>query len=99
MRVGINGMGRTGCLALRSAMGAMYRPSEDPRADKRLDVVHVNEIMGGTATTAHLLEFDSVHGRWREDFQAEDRDSRSVTSHLSAYSEAKRPVIPIHSGH
>ena len=72
MRVGINGMGRIGRLALRAAMGGMYRPTNDPRADNRLDIVHVNEVKGGAATTAHLLEFDSVHGRWRESFGAED---------------------------
>ena len=72
MRVGINGMGRIGRLALRAAMGGMYRPADDPRADNRLDVVHVNELKGGAATTAHLLEFDSIHGRWRESFGAED---------------------------
>ena len=37
MRVGINGMGRIGRLALRSAFGAMHRPAEDPRAGNRLD--------------------------------------------------------------
>ncbi len=29
-----------------------------------VSIVHVNEIKGGPATAAHLLEFDSVHGRW-----------------------------------
>jgi len=29
-----------------------------------VEVVHINEIKGGAATAAHLLEFDSVHGRW-----------------------------------
>jgi glyceraldehyde 3-phosphate dehydrogenase len=29
-----------------------------------ISIVHVNEIKGGAATAAHLLEFDSVHGRW-----------------------------------
>jgi len=71
MQVGINGMGRIGRLALRAAMGAMYRPADDPRANNRLDIVHVNELRGGAATTAHLLEFDSVHGRWRESFGVE----------------------------
>ena len=66
MRVGINGMGRIGRLALRAAMGGLYRPADDPRTDNRLDIVHVNELRGGAGTTAHLLEFDSVHGRWRE---------------------------------
>jgi glyceraldehyde 3-phosphate dehydrogenase len=72
MRVGINGMGRIGRLALRAAMGGLFRAEDDPRRGNRLDVVHVNEIKGGAATTAHLLEFDSIHGRWRESFGAED---------------------------
>lgn len=65
MRVGINGMGRIGRLALRAALGAAERGEDDPRRGNRLDVVHVNEIKGGVAATAHLLEFDSVQGRWR----------------------------------
>ncbi len=72
MRVGINGMGRIGRLALRAAMGAADRGGDDPRRDNRLDIVHVNEIKGGTAATAHLLEFDSVQGRWRETIAAEN---------------------------
>jgi glyceraldehyde 3-phosphate dehydrogenase len=70
MRVGINGMGRIGRLALRAAFGAAERPSDDPRAGNRLDVVHVNEIKGGAAATAHLLAFDSVQGRWRTEIEA-----------------------------
>jgi glyceraldehyde 3-phosphate dehydrogenase len=65
MRVGINGMGRIGRLALRAALGAAERGDDDPRNSNRLDIVHVNEIKGGPAATAHLLEFDSVQGRWR----------------------------------
>lgn len=65
MRVGINGMGRIGRLALRAALGAAERQGEDPRAGNRLDIVHLNEIKGGAAACAHLLEFDSVQGRWR----------------------------------
>ena len=63
MRVGINGMGRIGRLALRAAMGGMHRPEEDPRSGNRLDIAHVNELKGGAAVAAHLLEFDSLHGR------------------------------------
>jgi glyceraldehyde 3-phosphate dehydrogenase len=55
MRVGINGMGRIGRLALRAAMGGIFRPADDPRAENRLDVVHVNELKGGAETTAHLV--------------------------------------------
>ena len=70
MRVGINGMGRIGRLALRAAFGAADRPADDPRAGNRLSVVHVNELEGDAAATAHLLEFDSVQGRWKADIAA-----------------------------
>ena len=70
MRVGINGMGRIGRLALRAAMGAAERQADDPRAGNRLEVVHLNELKGGAAATAHLLQFDSVQGRWRADMAA-----------------------------
>jgi glyceraldehyde 3-phosphate dehydrogenase len=71
MRVGINGMGRIGRLALRAALGTAERGEDDPRRNNRLDIVHVNEIKGGAAATAHLLEFDSVQGRWRGNISAE----------------------------
>jgi glyceraldehyde 3-phosphate dehydrogenase len=77
MRVGINGMGRIGRLALRAAMGAAERGEDDPRRGSRLDIVHVNEIKGGVAATAHLLEFDSVQGRWRTEIGT-DGDSSIV---------------------
>jgi glyceraldehyde 3-phosphate dehydrogenase len=75
MKVGINGMGRIGRLALRSALGGIRRPESDPRAKNRLDVVHINELKGGIAATAHLLEFDSIHGRWHESFEVDGTDS------------------------
>jgi glyceraldehyde 3-phosphate dehydrogenase len=73
MKVGINGMGRMGRLALRAALGGVRRPGDDPRSANRLDVAHVNEIKGGAAATAHLLEFDSIHGRWHGSFTADER--------------------------
>ncbi len=71
MKVGINGMGRIGRLALRAAMGAAERPENDPRESNRLDVVHINELKGGAAATAHLLAFDSVQGKWKADIRAD----------------------------
>jgi len=55
-RIGINGFGRMGRLALRAGWG---RPN--------LQFVHINEIAGGPEAAAHLLTFDSVHGRWGRD--------------------------------
>lgn len=91
MRVGINGMGRIGRLALRAAMGGLYRPADDPRGGNRLDVVHVNEAKGGAATAAHLLEFDSVHGRWRQHLSAEDDRAIHIGSRRIGFSAAPAP--------
>ena len=55
-RVGINGFGRMGRLALRAAWDW-----------PELAFTHVNELHGDASTAAHLLTFDSVHGRWSED--------------------------------
>ena len=92
MRVGINGMGRIGRLALRAAMGAMYRPPEDPRGGNRLDIAHVNEIKGGAVTAVHLLAFDSLHGRWREAISAPDESSILVGNHRIGFSDAAQPA-------
>ena len=61
IRVGINGFGRMGRLALRAGWG---RPD--------LEFVHINEVAGGPETGAHLLTFDSVHGRWNRQVEAVD---------------------------
>ncbi len=95
MRVGINGMGRIGRLALRAAMGAADRQADDPRAGNRLEVVHLNEIKGGAAATAHLLEFDSVQGRWRAGIAADGEDAIRIGGQtLSFSSHPKAADIP-----
>ena len=86
MRVGINGMGRIGRLALRAALGAAERPADDPRAGNRLEVVHLNELKGGAAATAHLLEFDSVQGRWRNRIGAEGDAAIRIGDRLVGFS-------------
>ncbi len=61
VRVGINGFGRMGRLALRAGWD---------RDD--FEFVHINELNGGPETGVHLLEFDSVHGRWSRTIEAAD---------------------------
>jgi glyceraldehyde 3-phosphate dehydrogenase len=56
IRVGINGFGRIGRLALRAAWGW-----------HDLEFVRVNDPAADAATYAHLLNFDSVHGRWKHE--------------------------------
>ena len=92
MKVGINGMGRIGRLALRAAMGAAERPSDDPRAKNRLQVVHLNELKGGAAATAHLLAFDSVQGKWREHIEADGDSAIQVGAHTLGFSAHSSPA-------
>ena len=91
MKVGINGMGRIGRLALRAAMGAAERQSDDPLAGNRLEVVHLNELKGGAAATAHLLAFDSVQGKWRADIEAEGEDAIRIDEHRMSFSAHAAP--------
>ncbi len=60
IRIGINGFGRMGRLALRAAW-----------ADQHMQFVHINDPAGDAASFAHLLNFDSVHGRWAHEARAE----------------------------
>ena len=52
IKVGINGFGRMGRLTLRAAVDW-----------PNIEFIKVNDIAGDAKTHAHLLEFDSVHGR------------------------------------
>ena len=51
-------------------------------------IVHVNELKGGAAATAHLLEFDSLHGRWRECFGVEDDHAIHIGNQRIGFSAA-----------
>ncbi|ENM3876604.1 TPA: ArsJ-associated glyceraldehyde-3-phosphate dehydrogenase [Vibrio cholerae] len=53
IKVGINGFGRIGRLALRASFDW-----------PEIEFVQINDVAGDAATLAHLLEFDSVQGRW-----------------------------------
>jgi len=55
-KIAINGFGRMGKLYLRALLD---------RTD--IEVVAINEPYGGIEVAAHLLEFDTVHGRWDGD--------------------------------
>ena len=78
-RIGINGFGRMGRLALRAGW-----------SDPMLDIVHINEIEGGPETAAHLLAFDSVHGRWDHAVEPADEALR-VDGDVIGYSRRAEP--------
>jgi glyceraldehyde 3-phosphate dehydrogenase len=72
IRIGINGFGRMGRLAFRAGWGC-----------PDVEFVHLNEIGGDGTTSAHLLYFDSLHGRWNREVRGEkDKliiDGKTVT--------------------
>ncbi len=79
-RIAINGFGRMGRLSLRAGWG---RPG--------LEFVHINEVAGGPATAAHLLTFDSVHGRWPRSVTASDT-AIAVDGTEVSFSAARTPA-------
>ena len=60
----INGLGRIGKLALK------------PLLERGAQIAWINDAVGDPEMHAHLLEFDTVHGRWDAQFSF---DSDSVT--------------------
>lgn len=60
IKVGINGFGRIGRLALRASFDW-----------PEIEFVQINDVAGDAATLAHLLEFDSVQGRWHHEVTSE----------------------------
>ena len=75
IKLGINGFGRIGRLALRASFDW-----------PEFEFVHINDPAGDAATFAHLLNFDSVHGRWNHQAEAEGnnvviQDQRIAVTH------------------
>lgn len=60
----LNGLGRIGKLALK------------PLLERGAKIAWINDAVGNPEMHAHLLEFDTVHGRWQADFSY---DANSVT--------------------
>ncbi|MEC8667470.1 MAG: ArsJ-associated glyceraldehyde-3-phosphate dehydrogenase [Pseudomonadota bacterium] len=56
----VNGLGRMGKLALK------------PLIERGAKIAWINDAVGDAAMHAHLLEFDTVHGRWQADFAHDD---------------------------
>ena len=79
-RIGINGFGRMGRLALRAGWQA-----------GDLEFAHVNEIAGGAEAAAHLLTFDSVHGRWPHEVAAAGEEALEIDGAPVGFSAAGEP--------
>jgi len=65
IKVGINGFGRMGRLSFRAAFDW-----DD------VEFIQINDPAGDAASLAHLINFDSIHGRWQHEATAEGEQMR-----------------------
>lgn len=82
IKIGINGFGRIGRMVFRASL-------EHPE----LDVVAVNDLTD-SATLAHLLKYDSVHGIWPGEIVATERGISVAGREIVVYAQADPAQIP-----
>ena len=79
----LNGLGRIGKLALR------------PLLERGARIAWINDAVGDPAMHAHLLEFDTVHGRWQADIHS-DADSITIDGRrLAVFKERDLAKLPL----
>ncbi|MCJ8320702.1 MAG: ArsJ-associated glyceraldehyde-3-phosphate dehydrogenase [Colwellia sp.] len=76
IKVGINGFGRMGRLVMRAAW--LY---------PEVEFVQINDPAGDAETLAHLMNFDSIHGRWQ--FEAQAVKNTMKVTHLDGFKNIK----------
>ncbi len=74
----LNGLGRIGKLALK------------PLLDRGAEIAWLNDAVGDPAMHAHLLEFDTIHGRWDAEITS---DEASVTIDGTRLRSVKRKPL------
>jgi glyceraldehyde 3-phosphate dehydrogenase len=84
VRVGINGFGRIGRLALRTIL---------QRHDENIDVVAVNDLTD-VKTNAHLFKYDSTYGVFTGDVTTEEADFVVNGEKITVFAEREPALIP-----
>ncbi|KAA9006104.1 ArsJ-associated glyceraldehyde-3-phosphate dehydrogenase [Histidinibacterium aquaticum] len=79
----LNGLGRIGKLALR------------PLLESGAEIAWINDAVGDAEIHAHLLEFDSVHGRWTAEFSYEPGAVTIDGTRLPLHSERDPSRLPL----
>ena len=86
LNIAINGFGRIG----RNIVRAFY---ERPELTQYINIVALNDL-GDPSINAHLLQFDSVHGRFNAEISS-DRNSISVNGNkIFCFSERDPSQLP-----
>ena len=83
MQIGINVFSRIGRLVLRALWGR-----------ENSDITHINDPLGDAKGAAHLLEFDSVHGRWNKAISVEQVNLRIESQPISFSQERDFTKVP-----
>ena len=86
VRVAINGFGRIG----RAVLRANY---EVARSERKLDIVAINDL-GDARTNAHLTEFDSTHGRFKENISFTDNSLVIDGDEISMFASRNPEELP-----
>jgi len=90
VQIGINGLGRIGRLVLRSAL---RRPDVEVVAvNHKSRRLPVNDVF--TATLAHTLKYDTVHGRLDEEIYGHDDVISYNGKDIKVFSEADPAKLP-----
>ncbi len=79
VKVGINGFGRIGRLVLRAGWDS-----------PNIKFCQINEISGGLECAAHLIEFDTIHGRFNKNISFE-KNQLIIDHNNIGFSEYKNP--------
>ena len=81
----LNGLGRIGKLVLRNLL------------EKGFEILFINDAEGTPELHAHLLEFDSVHGRWPASFSW-DKSSITINhNNLKIYKSKSLRDLPLNN--
>ena len=84
IKLAINGFGRIGRLVFRAIL---------ERGSKDFDIVGVNDLTDA-ATLAHLLKYDSVHGRLSQDVRAEGNEIIVGDERFPVFAEKDPSKLP-----
>ncbi|QOC21545.1 ArsJ-associated glyceraldehyde-3-phosphate dehydrogenase [Wenzhouxiangella sp. AB-CW3] len=79
----LNGLGRIGKLALK------------PLLERGAELAWINDSIGDPAMQAHLLEFDTVHGRWDARFEHDERSVMIDGCRLPFIGERNLSALPL----
>jgi glyceraldehyde 3-phosphate dehydrogenase len=84
-KIALNGLGRIGKLALRALL------------DSGAEIAFLNDSVGTPEMHAHLLEFDSVHGRWNADIRYDDHSITINDQRIPIFCEKALDRLPLGS--